>query len=546
MLATLRIKNIVLIQDLKIDFQAGLSALTGETGAGKSILLDSLGLALGARADSGLVRKGEEQGSVTAVFDLDNAHPVFDILKENDLDSDDDLILRRSITADGKSKAYVNDQAISAGLLKSVGALLVEIHGQFDTQSLLNPKTHMSLLDAYGQHGALNEKTSGAWSAWRQLEKKLQQEREAMEKARADEAYLRESLEDLDALSPENGEEEKLTQMRDNLKRHSQIVENLQEAESGLQAMETTSGSVFRAVEKIGEGAKTLADTLDRLNAEMQEALSDVQTISYDLENSEYSLEEIEDRLYALKNQAQKHGCSIDDLSAKREEIATALNAIEHQDGHLADLMKQVEKEKSSYVDFAQKLSEARNKSALKMQKLVMGELPPLKLEKASFGVECEIQEESEWNRDGMDQIQFLIATNPGSAAGPLNKIASGGEMARFMLALKVVLAEVGSAQTLVFDELDSGVGGATAAAIGDRLARLAEKRQILAVTHSPQVAATAGYHWIVQKSGDATTTTKIMALERNDRQEEIARMLAGAEITEEARAAAGKLLEAA
>ena len=267
MLATLRIKNIVLIQDLKIDFQSGLSALTGETGAGKSILLDSLGLALGARADSSLVRKGEGQGSVTAVFDLDTKHPAFAVLKENDLDSDGDFILRRVVTADGKSKGYVNDQAISAGLLKTIGALLVEIHGQFDTQSLLNPKTHMTLLDAYGDHSSLTDKTSDAWALWRDLEKQLQQELEAMDKARADEAYLRESLEDLDALAPQEAEEEKLTGQRDNLKRHSQIVESLQAAEQGLQEMETTSGSVFRAAERIGDTAKHLTETLDRLNA---------------------------------------------------------------------------------------------------------------------------------------------------------------------------------------------------------------------------------------------------------------------------------------
>lgn len=556
MLSTLRIKNIVLIDSLVIEFHTGLSALTGETGAGKSILLDSLGLALGARADSGLVRKGEDKASVTAAFDLPAGHPVFQLLSDNEIDAQaetpiatpiatqGELIIRRVLSADGKSKAFVNDQPVSASLLKQIGAMLVEIHGQFDTQSLLNPKTHLSLLDSYAGHGDLLMTVRDQWASWRAALKQAEDERAAMDRARSDESYYRQSLEDLDALAPKEGEEETLTALRNQLKRRSQIIENVRTVEGGLQEIESLSGSVFRAAEKIGEGADALIATLDRVNAEIQEAFSNVNDISYSLDHADYSLEEIEDRLYALKNQAHKHHCTIDALPEKREEIAAALNAIETQDDRLAAFIRAADNAEKDYLTAADSLSRSRQAAAQTMQDLVMAELPPLKLEKARFSV---VVEPTDPGPQGTDQGQFLVATNPGASMGPLNKIASGGEMARFMLALKVVLSGVGHAHTLVFDELDSGVGGATAAAIGERLSRLAQTKQVLAVTHSPQVAATASSHWIVRKGGDTVTKTEIIPLTQLEaRREEIARMLAGAEITEEARAAAGKLLESA
>lgn len=546
MLASLTIKNVVLIDHLQIEFREGLCALTGETGAGKSILLDSLGLALGARSDSALVRKGADQAGVTAEFELPADHDAFSFLKQNDMDiPDTSLILRRSVGADGRSKAYINDQPVSIGLLAQVGEMLVEIHGQFDTQSLLNPKVHRGLLDDYGVNAKDNIAMANAWDEWKEKETALIKAREQMDKARADEEYLRGAVEDLDELSPQEGEEEKLTLLRERLMKREQYLDALNTAQNALEEAESTMGQGWRALDKLGVDAKDLTEGMDRASAEMQEVLSGIAALSSDLEQSEYSLEEIDDRLFALKGQARKHGCAIDELAAKREELAAQLNMIERQDDVLEDLMKDVQKSKEEYVLKAKKVTASRETAAVKLDKLVAKELPPLKMDKARFETSIEPLDETDWGPRGMERVQFLVATNPNSAAGPLNKIASGGEMARFMLALKVVLAEVGVAGTLVFDEVDSGIGGATADAVGERLARLADHRQILVVTHSPQVAARASHHWIVAKGGGKDVKTNVFALpELDKRREEIARMLSGAEITEEARAAANKLLE--
>ena len=545
MLASLTIKNVVLIDHLTIDFSAGLSALTGETGAGKSILLDSLGLALGARADAGLVRHGTEQASVSVTFDLPKTHPVIKLIEEQDLESDTTLILRRNLSKDGRSKAFINDQPISVSLLKQVGALLVEIHGQFETHNLLNAKYHGFLLDEYAKHETALKDLSADWQFWKDSEKALIARQKEMDQAREEEEFYRTSLEDIDALSPQVGEEESLTQARSRLMRREQIVESLNEAKEGLNDIETKAMSVWRALERLDTEGAPAIEAMERTNAEIQEVFSALNDLSHDVENNDVSLSDIDDRLFALKAQAKKHGCSIDELSNKREEIASALNAIENQDDYLASLKKDVEKNKARYIERAKSLSLSRQKKAKTLSQLVMKELPALKLEKAQFIVDVEELDEGNWNAKGIDQIQFLVATNPGAQAGALNKIASGGEMSRFILALKVVLAEVGAAQTLVFDEVDSGIGGATAAAVGERLLRLAEQNQILVVTHSPQVAAMAGHHWIVSKAGKKEIKTNIIPLnKKEDRREEVARMLSGTEITAEARAAADKLLE--
>ncbi len=546
MLASLTIKNVVLIEQLTINFVDGLCALTGETGAGKSILLDSLGLAIGARADAGLVRHGTKQASVTADFDLNLQHPAFDILRDNDIDCDGgELVLRRVLTSEGRSKAYVNDQAISASLLKKLGETLIEIHGQFDTQNLLNPATHMGLLDEYAGHDKALTDTQTAWNNWRTAQDKLNTMQTALNQARDDEEYYRKSLEDLDRLSPEAGEEEKLSLLRERLMRRSQIMENLGEAEKGISEMDQMSGTVWRALERLGDDGAPAIKAMQAVNAEIQEVTAALQDLSHDMDAQDYSLEEIDDRLFALKAQARKHECTIEDLPAKRDEIASLLNAIENQDHDFAALMRECETLKSSYQESAKKLSDKRQKAATKMAKLVMVELAPLKLDKAKFDIQVETLDEDQWSKSGMDSVQFLVATNPGAKAGALNKIASGGELSRFTLALKVILAQTGVAPSLVFDEVDSGIGGATAAAVGERLSRLADDKQILVVTHSPQVAAMASAHWIVAKSGDKKVTTDIIALSKvAERKEEIARMLSGAQITKEARAAAGKLLE--
>ncbi len=543
MLAGLTIKNVVLIDHLLIQFDKGLCALTGETGAGKSILLDSLGLALGARSESGLVRKGEQTANVSAEFDVASSHPVFGFLKDQGIEIESPIILRRSVGADGKSRAFVNDHPISVSLLKQIGEQLVEIHGQFDTQTLLNPRVHKGLLDEYA--GSNIGELANVWNEWKASEIALLENKSAMARAKDEEVYLRAALEQLNDLDPKHGEEETLTLLRSRLMKREQNIENYNTAHKTTDKALSDLNAVWKALEKAGEGGSEMAKALDRAMAELQEVSGGIESLTASLEASEYSLSEIDDRLFALKGQARKHACTIDDLPAKRDELSDLLKGIAHQEDTLAELEKNVSQAKKSYIDKAQTLSKKRKDAAKNLDKLVAKELGPLKLDKARFETEVVLLAENEWNSEGMDRVQFLVATNPGSSAGPLNKIASGGEMARFMLALKVVLAETGTAQTLVFDEVDSGIGGATADAVGERLARLAKKRQILVVTHSPQVAAKSNYHAIVVKTGKTNPTTKVLPLSNsNERTEEIARMLSGAEITKEARAQAAKLLE--
>ncbi len=545
MLAALTIQNVVLIDHLVIQFDSGLCALTGETGAGKSILLDSLGLALGARSDSGLVRKGADFANVSAEFNISKNHPVFHFLKEQGLDIQSPVILRRSVGVDGKSRAFVNDHPISASLLKQIGDMMVEIHGQFDTQILLNPRLHRGLVDEYA--GVQNDIKSlqKTWSDWRGAMQELKAKKEEMDRVKAEEIYLRAALEQLDEISPKEDEEEGLTNLRSQLMRRDQTIDNLKTAKKGTEEALNQLNTVWRAIEKAGEGKSDTALGVDRAMVELQEVLMGVQSMAAALDDAQYSLPEIDDRLFALKAQARKHACSIDDLPKKRDELFNLLRSIEHGSDNLIELEKKVKIQKENYIKQAHDLSSKRKSAAQALDKLVAKELIPLKLDKARFETVFEQLSENEWGGDGIDKVQFMVATNPGSAAGPLNKIASGGEMARFMLALKVVLVEVGSAQTLVFDEVDSGIGGATADAVGERLSRLSKKRQILVVTHSPQVAAKSSYHAIVVKTGKTNPTTKILALSNeNERCEEIARMLSGAEITKEARAQAAKLLE--
>jgi DNA repair protein RecN (Recombination protein N) len=545
MLAGLTIKNVVLIDHLSIQFDKGLYALTGETGAGKSILLDSLGLALGARSESGLVRKGEEAATVSAEFDLPSSHPAFAFLREQGIDADGQIILRRSVAQDGKSRAFINDHPVSVSLLKQVGEMLVEIHGQFDTQTLLNPRVHRALLDEYAQAGKDLDVLRGAWEHWKQTREALERRKADMERARADEIYLKSALEQLQELGPQEGEEVKLTALRSRLMKREQYIESYATAQRAAEQAGTHLNTVWKSLEKGGEGGSETAKALDRAMAELQEVSSGVDFLLASLEDSEYSLTEIDDRLFSLKAQARKHACTIDELPVKLDEIKSLLNGIAGEGNSLASLEKEVAKTRKEYETRAQALSSKRVSAGKTLDKLVAKELAPLKLDKARFETQIERMDEKEWGPDGMDHIQFLVATNPGAAAGPLNKIASGGEMARFMLALKVVLAETGTAQTLVFDEVDSGIGGATADAVGERLARLSKQRQILVVTHSPQVAARSAHHAIVMKTGKNNPTTKILPLSNpNERTEEIARMLSGAEITKEARAQAAKLLE--
>ncbi len=550
MLSNLRIQNVVLIEKLDIAFQNGLCTLTGETGAGKSILLDSLGLATGARADSALVRKGEEQASVIATFEVAPDHIAKALLEEQDLGFEETLMLRRIVKQDGKSRAYINDQPVSAGFLKTIGSTLLEIHGQFDTQGLLDPKTHMQILDEYA---GIGHEVAKVWDAWRSAESRLKILRDNADKSAEQEAYLRTSLEDIDALNPEPGEEKTLADLRESLMHREQVMEALNSAyhilngesdpvREAWSVLDRIAGKVTGEMDNMADDA---INALDRASSEIAEALSAIQAISSDLEHSEHNLESIDDRLFALRAQGRKHHCSVDDLAEKREELAQQLNAIEHADEMLEDALKEAQAAKEVYHRTAIEISGKRKAAADKLDLLVAKELAPLKLERAQFVTQVTVLEECDWTKHGIDKVQFLVATNPGSNPGPLHKIASGGEMSRFMLALKVVMAEVGAASALVFDEVDAGIGGSTADAVGERLAQLAQSKQVLVVTHSPQVAARGAHHYIVSKQGQETVTTSVIALDNDQkRREEIARMLAGAEITSEARAAAEKLLE--
>lgn len=550
MLRSLHIKNVVLIDQLLVEFSEGFCALTGETGAGKSILLDSLGLALGGRSESGLVRKGAGQAQVSAEFSCDNQHPVHALLQAQDIESDSTLVLRRIVGSDGRSRAFINDQPVSVGLLKQAGDLLVEIHGQFETQGLLDPRTHRILLDEYA--GIDASKLPHLWQDVRDAEDALQDARAAMEKARADEEYLRHAVKELQDLAPEAGEEEQLLIRRESLKHKEQVLQALQDAweaiggEAGAEmAVGRASRTLGRVVDKVEPDLSESMAAMDRAADDLQIAVSGIQRAIAIAEEGGLSMDEIEDRLYALRGMARKHHCKPDDLANLADTMIQQLMLIDRQDDALTALGHKVHAARKAYEVQARAVSKTRKDTAVKLDKLVAQELPPLKLDKARFFTQVEVLDERDWGPHGIDRVQFLVATNPGSEPGALNKIASGGEMSRFMLALKVIMAEVGAAQSLVFDEVDSGIGGGTAAAVGERLARLAEKRQILVVTHSPQVAARAGHHLIVMKQGAKDVKTTVIPLKAmNDRREEIARMISGAEITVEARAAAEKLLE--
>lgn len=550
MLRSLHIKNVVLIDQLLVEFSEGFCALTGETGAGKSILLDSLGLALGGRSESGLVRKGTEQAQVSAEFSCETQHPIHALLKGQDIESNATLVLRRIVGSDGRSRAFINDQPVSVGLLKQAGDLLVEIHGQFETQGLLDPRTHRVLLDEYA--GVDASKLPHLWQDVRDAEDALQDARAAMEKARADEEYLRHAVKELQDLAPEAGEEEHLLIRRESLKHKEQVVQALQEAweaiggEAGAEmAVGRASRTLGRVIDKLETDLSESMAAMDRAADDLQVAVSGIQRAISIAEEGGLSMDDIEDRLYALRGMARKHHCKPDDLASLADTMIQQLTLIDRQDDALTALGHKVHAARKAYEVQARAVSKIRKDTALKLDKLVAQELPPLKLDKARFFTQVEVLDEKDWGPHGIDRVQFLVATNPGAEPGALNKIASGGEMSRFMLALKVIMAEVGAAQSLVFDEVDSGIGGGTAAAVGERLARLADKRQILVVTHSPQVAARAGHHLIVMKQGAKDVKTTVIPLKAmNDRREEIARMISGAEITAEARAAAEKLLE--
>jgi DNA repair protein RecN (Recombination protein N) len=550
MLTGLSIRDVVLIEALDLEFSGGLGVLTGETGAGKSILLDALGLTLGARADSSLVRAGADRALVTASFD---APPVaVKLLADNDIEIDagEPLIIRRSVKADGGSKAFINDQPCSAALLREVGSALVEIHGQHDDRGLLNPRGHRALLDAFGRCDVSAVAT--AFAQWQDARTRLESAREALDNAARDRDYLEHAVAELRNFAPEPGEEEQLAGERADMQKGERISEDLKLV---LEAFEGSDGglaqlrSAARRLDRVANEHPLLAEALtalDRAVIEASEAEDRLNAATIALTFDPARLEAIEERLFALRALARKHGVQPDALSALAQDLAAKLDAIEAGGEGLTKLEAEVEAAHAAFVSAATTLSNARKAAAERLDAAVRQELAPLKLDAAQFRTEVEALPEERWSASGMDRVEFLISTNPGAPFAPLTKIASGGELSRFILALKVALAEEGGAATIIFDEIDRGVGGAVAAAIGERLARLAGVgKQLLAVTHSPQVAAKGSAHYFIAKSNEGTVTrTGVKLLDATERRQEIARMLSGAEVTEEARAQAERLLE--
>jgi DNA repair protein RecN (Recombination protein N) len=554
MLSALSIRDIVLIEKLDLSFEDGLSVLSGETGAGKSILLDALGLALGARGDSTLVRTGMDRGIVTASFSLPRDHAVLKLLAEQGIDVEGDIVIRRIQMADSRSRASINDQPVSISLLRQIGGLLSEIHGQHDDRALVDVASHRDLLDAYGGLEPLAEKVGHTWQVWRNAVDVLDAQRERVRRAEAERDFLEHAVKELRDLSPVSGEEEALAQQRQlmmNAEQFSAAVIEARDALSGDGTLEGRLNAALRKLERRRDQAlgklDQLCTSLERVMLEMAEAQRAISSAEHVFTFDPRALEKAEERLFALRALARKHRVQVGDLANLLLRFEADLQSLHDGGETLHRLMAEEHGARKSFETLAADLSRSRRAAARQLDKAVMAELPPLKLEKARF--ETLIEERMEKpGPQGIDRVEFLVSANPGVPLGPLMRIASGGELARFMLALKVVLAAKGSAPTLIFDEIDTGVGGAVADAMGSRLHRLAKDLQVLCVTHSPQVAARARTHLLISKmeqvgGAGARMVTRVSLLSSKSRREEIARMLSGAKVTEEARAQADRLL---
>ncbi|OCI95700.1 DNA repair protein RecN [Rhizobium sp. AC27/96] len=553
MLIQLSIRDIVLIERLDLAFESGLSVLTGETGAGKSILLDSLSLALGGRGDGGLVRHGEERGQVTAVFDVGTQHAARKLLRDNGIDDDGDLIFRRVQSADGRTKAFVNDQALSVQLMRQVGQLLVEIHGQHDDRALVDTDAHRMLLDAFAGLAEETQVVGRLYKVWRDTERTLKKQREQVEKAAREADYLRASVEELEKLSPQDGEEDDLAERRARMMKAERIAGDIAEASEFLNGNASPvphiASLVRRLERKSHEAPGLLEDTVALLDAALDQLSNAQMEVEAALRKTEYDpreLERVEERLFALRGASRKYSVPVSELPALAVRMIADLADVDAGEERLARLDSELAVAKADYDAAARSLSDKRHHAGAALAAAVMAELPALKLERARFMVEITSDPDA-GTADGIDVVEFHVQTNPGTRPGPITKVASGGELSRFLLALKVALADRGSAPTLVFDEIDTGVGGAVADAIGQRLKRLSDRVQVLSVTHAPQVAARAATHLLISKGpiadGSEKISTRVATMEPKDRTEEIARMLAGASVTEEARAAAKRLL---
>jgi DNA repair protein RecN (Recombination protein N) len=553
MLARLSIRDIVLIDRLDIDFGSGLAVLTGETGAGKSILLDAFALALGARGDAALVRENAEQGQVIAAFEIGQDHPARRLLVDNGLGEEDELILRRVQFADGRTRAFVNDQPVSVQVLRALGAALVEIHGQHDERAFVEAATHRRLLDAYGGIEGEAATVAELWAQWREREAAVASHRADVERASREAEWLRHAVEELGRLAPQAGEETALAERRAIMMQAEKVAEDLRSTHDSLAGPNspvTPLAAAVRRLERRAAQAPTLVEPVSKAIDAALTALDEARLqLEHALQLADYDpqeLEKIEERLFALRAAWRKYNAPVDELAELARRYEGDLGLIDAGAERLGTLEREAREAAARYRTAAEQLSAARRRAAQSLDKAVNAELKPLKLERAEFSTEIASETEGP---NGIDRIEFWVRTNPGTRAGPLMKVASGGELARFLLALKVVLADRGSAPTLVFDEIDTGVGGAVADSIGVRLSRLAAGVQVVAVTHAPQVAARAERHYLITKDSFARgkrVATRIAELQGERRREEIARMLAGAEITAEARAAAERLIRAA
>lgn len=547
MLRGLDISDMLIIDRLELQFQPGLNVLTGETGAGKSILLDSLGFVLGWRGRADLVRQGATQGEVTAWFDLPDDHPARAVLDEAGLPAEDELILRRVNTADGRKTAWVNDRRCSGEVLRALSDTLIELHGQHDDRGLLNPRGHRAILDEFANLDAARGKTRKAWRTMGQALKAMADAEAAMAAIRDEEDFLRHAVAELDALDPKPGEEAELDTRRRLMQGAERIREDVQRAHQilGHEGAEGAMSDAIRWLDGVADKAEGQLDTplaaLARAMVELDEATDGIVSALDHLTFDPTELEDTEERLFAIRGLARKHDVVPDDLATFADGLRAKLSALDAGDADLGRLQSAVTEAEAAYDAAAEKLGAARRKSAKALDKAVMAELAPLKMERAVF--ETQITDE-EPGPDGRDAVAFTVATNPGAPSGPLNKIASGGELSRFLLALKVCLTREQSGLTMIFDEIDRGVGGATADAVGRRLSQIAQTGQVLVVTHSPQVAALGAHHWRVEKHvSKGMTTSQVVPLAAPDRVDEIARMLAGDTITDEARGAARALL---
>ncbi len=547
MLRSLEIRDMLIIDRLDLAFQPGLNVLTGETGAGKSILLDSLGFVLGWRGRAELVRAGAEQGEVVAEFDLPEHHPAHAILQDAGLPGGDELILRRINRSDGRKTAWVNDRRVSGEVLRRLSETLLELHGQHDDRGLLDPKGHRDVLDLFADTEKLRGKTRKTWQQVSAARKALNAAQVALEEAKAEEDFLRHAVKELDKLDPQPGEEAELDTRRRMMQNAEKVREDVSRAHAALGngGAESAMGDAMRwldgALAETGDALEAPVAALERALNELADAVDGVERCLEALDFNPHELEELEERLFAIRGLARKYNVLPDELGGYAEELRTRLTALDAGEGDIAALAADLNDAEAAYDAAADALTVARSKAATKLDKAVMGELAPLKMERAVFTTKVA---PGDAGPEGRDAVEFVVATNPGAPAGPLAKIASGGELSRFLLALKVCLTNDISGMTLIFDEIDRGVGGATADAVGRRLKALSDGGQVLVVTHSPQVAALGAHHWQVAKSvKNGQTLSRVVPLDESERVDEVARMISGDTITPEARAAAKALL---